>query len=343
MNKLSTMKDYLDLALRDAGVIELRHHDGQFWRTGWFDNTDALLDAANERAELGNLYTSINAPKPRVVSNEMTGSPVTDKDIGWYVRLVMDFDPERPTGTPSSEIELNAACESRDRFVSAMRALDWPIPLHAKSGNGYHAMFRTRLPANAEVKEQLRVIYSGLHGDFNTPEVSFDRTVRNPGRIIRLYGSVNRKGNASPERPHRQSTVWIPREWRQVTQWQIDRLANAYAKAVETRYQPISRERQSIGGKGDYTSLDVVSWFQAHGLYLRPLEDNKHAVVCPWQSDHTTASPQHGGDTIVYSANADWPGFYCHHSHCEGRNIRSVISLFGDADQYCSTEWRVSK
>ncbi len=343
MIRLNTTKDYIDQALRDAGIVELRHHDGRHWRTGWFDDLSLLLQVVGKHSGTGNLYTSLNAPKPRPVTNSMSGKPVRDADIGWIVRLPFDFDPERPTGVCSTEDELKESCAVRDGFVSAMRALDWPMPLLAKSGNGYHAMYRTRLPANAETKEQLRIIYSELRTDFGTPEVSFDRTVRNPGRIFRLYGTVNRKGDNTAERPHRKSTVLIPTEWRQVTQKQIDRLANAYARQCKRPSKSVSPRNNGVTGKGDYSSLNVVSWFQSHGLYLRPVESNKHAVKCPWQVSHTTSSPSYGGDTIIYEADEGWPGFYCHHSHCEDRNLQDVIAQLGDADSFCSAEWRVQR
>ncbi|MEW8179367.1 MAG: hypothetical protein AB2754_19995 [Candidatus Thiodiazotropha endolucinida] len=344
MIRLNTTADYLDWAFRDAGIVELRHHDGQRWITGWFDNPDALLQEARRRAKVGNLYTSLNAPKPRYVNNTMEGNPVRDADIGWIVRLPFDFDPERPTGCCSTDAELALACESRDRFVEAMVGLGWSMPLRAKSGNGYHALWRVRLPVNDETKQMLKVIYYGLHTDFDTPEVSFDRSVRNAGRILRLYGSTNRKGQNAHDRPHRQSTVWIPKDWQQVSQKQLEALANAYERRTQSRSERRSPQTQyHPRGTGDYSSLNIVSWFEFHGLYIRHIEENKHAVVCPWASNHTTSSPEHGGDSIIYESDGGWPGFFCHHSHCEGFRLQDVVALLGDADQFCTQTWRASR
>ncbi|MCU7865510.1 MAG: hypothetical protein KZQ92_16210 [Candidatus Thiodiazotropha sp. (ex Lucinoma borealis)] len=343
MIRLNTTLDYLDWAFRDAGIAELRHHDGKHWITGWFDRTDSLLQEARQRASAGNLYISLNAPKPRIVSNTMRGKPVRDDDIGWIVRLPFDFDPVRPTGFCSTDEELGLACERRDRFIEAMCALGWPMPLRAKSGNGYHAVYRIRLPVNIETKQMLKSIYYGLHTEFDTQEVSFDRSVRNPGRIFRLYGSKNRKGPNTPNRPHRRSTVWIPKDWSQVTQKQIENLANVYVKRAQKPVAHRSINTRRIIGVGDYSSLDVVTWFQSHGLHIRHIEDNKHAVICPWRAEHTTEGPSHGGDSIIYESDGGWPGFYCHHSHCEERRLQDVINLLGDADQFCSTAWRAQR
>ena len=87
----------------------------------------------------------------------------------------------------------------------------------------------------------------------------------------------------------------------------------------------------------------MVRWFQAHGLYRRHLEDNKHAVICPWRSEHSTSS-KGGTDTIIFEGkDGGWPGFYCHHAHCEGRELKSVMSLWGDQDQFCVQQREVRR
>jgi len=100
-----------------------------------------------------------------------------------------------------------------------------------------------------------------------------------------------------------------------------------------------AKNPENVAGKGDYSSLDIVSWFQSQGLYLNHLEDNKHAVICPWQHEHTVRSQDNGGDTIIFEADGGWPGFYCHHHHCEDRRIKDVMILLGDADEFCHSKW----
>jgi len=60
----------------------------------------------------------------------------------------------------------------------------------------------------------LRAIYSGLHAEYSDDSVEFDRSVRNPSRIFRLYGTINRKGLNTPDRPNRRAACWIPSPWR---------------------------------------------------------------------------------------------------------------------------------
>lgn len=340
--QLSTTEQYIRQLLADNGAVELRHQNDERWITGWFNDPEKLLQEARKRSRRGNLFTSLNAPKPRIVANNMTGTPVRDDEIGWINRVPFDFDPARPAGTSSTDDELSQTYPQRDKLVSALTSIGWPIPLLAKSGNGYHCQFRTRLPNNSETKEMLQAIYQGLYLDFESPGVGFDRTVRNPGRIFRLYGSTNRKGPNTIDRPWRKSTCLIPDPWRQVTAQQLATLADAYAKRItpaQKAHAPANKQSGSYTGSGDFSTLDVVSWFSAHGLYKRPLSGGKHAVTCPWVSQHSTEDKPSGTDSVVWEAVDGWPGFHCSHSHCSGRGIRDVMTLWGDADQFCAAEW----
>ena len=96
-------------------------------------------------------------------------------------------------------------------------------------------------------------------------------------------------------------------------------------------------------GAGDFATLDVAAWFAAHGALKRGLGGGKHAVTCPWSSEHSTPDQPHGTDTVVWQAeDGRWPRFFCSHAHCEGRCIRDVMRLWGDADAFCARAWRRS-
>lgn len=230
MTKLTSPTDYIRALFADTGAAELRHHDGDRWRSGWFDDPIRMQNAAAEIQHRGNLFTSLNAPKPRIVANAMHGEPVCNADIGWIVRIPFDFDPVRPTGVASTADELAAANVRCAALFAMLRKASWPLPLHAMSGNGYHAQYRCMLPSNAETAEMIRIIYTGLSAEFDDDEVGFDRSVRNPDRIFRLYGSVNRKGQETPDRAHRVAYSEMPKPWRQVDARVVARLADRYVR-----------------------------------------------------------------------------------------------------------------
>jgi hypothetical protein len=194
-----------------------------------------------------------------------------------------------------------------------------------------------------DVREMLTAIYAGLHRDFTTEAVEFDRTVRNPSRVWRLYGAVNRKGDPSSDRPHRRAQVAIPARWDAVSPRMVEALAEHYARRpvapVEYRRLPLP-----IVGRGDFSALDVVGWFDGHGAYGRPLGNGKHSVLCPWSDEHSTRQAATDSSSVVWeTAGTNWPTFHCSHAHCEGRGIRDVIARWSDADRFCARAWARSR
>lgn len=94
-------------------------------------------------------------------------------------------------------------------------------------------------------------------------------------------------------------------------------------------------KRKKKKPRGDYDTLDAVTWFTVHGCEPVQTEPFKYAVNCPWVSQHTNAH-QGPTDTTLWVEPNKWPTFHCSHSHCAGRNIESVMALWGDQDEYCA-------
>lgn len=339
-------RSYLEHALRDAGRIEVRHQAGDRWVSGVFDNGHYLWSCLASLGGVGNLYTSINAPKLMAAPNDMTGPALRDSDIGYVVRLPFDFDPVRAAGQPSDAEQLALALAQRDAFVQALRSLGWPMPATGMSGNGAHALFRWRVPNTPEFKEMLAALYRGMQLEFSTEQVLFDPTVRNPARIWRLYGSTNRKGTACAERPHRVAHINIPDRWSAVSPKLVERLASRYANRMacveRQRVQAPAQLRSApyAGTRGDYRTLAVERWFAGHGAHKRHLGGGKHAVRCPWVYEHSNDDTPMDTSTVVWeAASGAWPSFHCSHAHCAGRTVRDVMALWQDADAHCAGAW----
>jgi hypothetical protein len=208
------------------------------------------------------------------------------------------------------------------------------------SGNGAHAIYRVRIKATPGWRKAVAVLYAGLRDrtrePFDEMGVTFDATVRNPARIWRLYGTVNRKGQPTQERPHRRAEITLPAgPWQVVSADVLKRTVSDLEPAVVPKRTPAPGPR-AAHGRGDYSTLDVVAWFRAHAAYRRELDGGKHAVDCPWGDEHTTTSTT-GTDTVVWeTGDAGWPTFHCSHAHCDGRGLLDVIRLWGDADRFCA-------
>lgn len=336
------MHSWLQHLMHEARVIELRHHAGDRWHSGTFDDIGALRAVISERQGKGNLFTTTNRVHDTVTaSNAMGSAALADADIAQHRHLLFDFDPERADkGAPSDDDELAHAIDAQRSLMSRLLALGWPAPAAAISGNGAHLIYRVRLWCCEDTADMLATLYRGLRADCSTDRVQFDPTVRNPSRIWRLYGCENRKGTPAPNRPHRRALVTIPGRWDAVSPRKVAALADHYARALRPQQvMPAQARSGAMTGAGDYSTLDVCAWFAAHGGYRRPLGQGKHAVACPWTHEHS--SEPHPGDTstVCWEANGNWPTFHCSHAHCEGRSMRDVLALWADADSHCSRAW----
>ena len=114
----------------------------------------------------------------------------------------------------------------------------------------------------------------------------------------------------------------------------IDGLQLDYS--TETSKLPVKR---SPGSKRVASNMDdlhvvraaenpVITAFKAQGLYVKPLGDGKHEIICPWQHEHTGGT---GGGTAYWEPSASFPlgGFKCQHGHCAGRHIRDLLEHLG--------------
>ena len=149
------------------------------------------------------LYAVLNPLKPDAVPN------VTDTQIAALRWFPLDADPKRPADTASTDTELQAA---QDTMVELLAFLETHIPdlsasvVQAMSGNGAHALLR--LPDYDPTEApRLKRLGDALSRRFSDAGVGVDRTVFNPSRIWRVYGTLNLKGQNTPDRPHRRARL----------------------------------------------------------------------------------------------------------------------------------------
>jgi P4 family phage/plasmid primase-like protien len=134
---------------------------------------------------------------------------VKDTHITKRALLLVDCDPRKAVDgdANSTDAEKAAAYDTALRVRDHLSSLGWPKPVLADSGNGYHLLYRIDLP-NDDASTVL--VHNGLRAladRFNTEAVQVDIVNKNASRITKLYGTVARKGQDSPERPWRQSKI----------------------------------------------------------------------------------------------------------------------------------------
>lgn len=344
---MQAISRYLHAMFADNGLVEVRAIGDKIF-SGLFDCPHALRQAvrsANRSGEFRGIYALLNAVKLRRATNRLApaSSTTKDRDIARITRLAFDFDPVRAPGSEklnSTSEELSDA-ERKARWLQGwLSKKGWPEPLVAMSGNGYHLQYRVNIAPCDELRNTLTDLYTGLRLRCETVEVSFDTSIRNAARIFRLYGTIARKSADLPDRPQRTTTCEMPLNWLDISLAQIQALAQELKPPAKIIQHKNVRPVLTVRGNGDYRTLDVVTWLRTHGFYKRHIEGGKHAVICPWVEEHSSADRDQNTDTVIWESDGGWPTFYCSHAHCDGRTIRDVMELLGDADAFCARRWR---
>lgn len=211
--QIDTLRKTLRVLFPDPGeVAELRMlFRGRKGGVSTYFRTDdaGLSDMAQQAAVLdadatGNLYFGLNPRTPALLGSGESGKAEHVTRRRW---LLVDCDPTRAAGhadDATSKAEKAAAKDTLGRVVRWLTEQGWPAPLVADSGNGYHALYRVDLEAESTL---VGAVLDALAERFGSPACKVDTTLRDAPRICRLYGTTNRKGTATAERPHRRSKL----------------------------------------------------------------------------------------------------------------------------------------
>ena len=133
-----------------------------------------------------------------------------DRDAVAYSLFVVDIDPERsPRGRSATDAEKAQARIVADRVRSWLseQGVD---SLLGDSGNGWHLLVPL-VPATGEEIRQAaldaRTLLRWLDAHFSTSAAKVDRSTFNPGRVLKLYGTLAMKGAHTADTPHRWSSI----------------------------------------------------------------------------------------------------------------------------------------
>lgn len=202
--------------LKASGIIPVTKDKA--WRTtisGYFDNHQdfcRFIKPALECLAYEGAYFTLNVVDPRLLARACNRLKISDLTTGDHNiiairRLPLDFDPVRPAGISSSNQELQDAMQLRETVAEwVMDNFKFDAPIRGMSGNGGHLLFRLPdLLVTPENVNYVATIIKGLADKFDTDTVKIDRSVSNPSRIWKLYGSTARKGDDLPAGPGREA------------------------------------------------------------------------------------------------------------------------------------------
>jgi hypothetical protein len=182
--------------------------------SGYFDNAEALANAVLPLdGTVPAIYITLNPVNPALMARaanrlrERAESTTSDADVIRRRWLLIDCDPVRPAGISSSKQEHGRAITVACGIWDDLRAAGYGDPVVADSGNGAHLLYRLDLPNDLPATERVKRVLAGVAARCSTDDIAVDLTVFNPGRIVKLYGTMACKGDSLLERPHRRSRV----------------------------------------------------------------------------------------------------------------------------------------
>jgi len=316
-----------DAVTRLAGpgqVVEVRALTDQFTHSGYFSDHDALIRAV-EPLDTDNsvhgIYVTLNEVNPALLSRRANrikmrlgkkDSTTSDVDILRRCWLPIDIDPLRPSGVSSTDEEHGLALAKAEEVARWIGGLGFPEPVRADSGNGAHLLYRIDLANDEAATVLVKACLTTLDALFSDERVSVDTANFNAARIWKLYGAISRKGDNTPERPHRRSRILsAPDEPVIVT---IDQLRDLAARLPTEQHA----QAQPAPVKGKV--FDLRHWLSEHGVSVRSEKPYNGGTLfildqCPFSSAH-----KDGAFAIQFGNGAVFAG--CKHTSCGGGTQR---------------------
>jgi hypothetical protein len=333
---LQGIRTALDLFIEPGSVVELRAlKTSKGTQSGYFTDLDAMARAAaglSGRAE--GVYFTLNPVHPDLLAraaNRVEPYAKHATDDRYIVQrrwLLIDCDPVRPAGISATEEEKSEAGKAAVAVKDWLGERGWPEPVMADSGNGYHLLYRIDLPNAPESTALVGRVLKALAAHFSTERVKLDTAVGNAARITKLYGTLARKGDSTPSRPHRPSFLFagpdVPASYADVPvvpQAYIEALLQAEAPPMGTQSAPV---------KGHGSREELGQWIAAHGLHVQrdhpwDVEGGQGYIwelsQCPWNPEHTDGAAYVG----QLPNGARTAG--CHHDGCKGKDWRELRDL----------------
>jgi hypothetical protein len=344
-NAAAEVAGWLRLLAPPDTVVELRalghttRPDGRFAETiaGYFnyEHLDVMATRALELSpHAAGVYFTFNSLNPDLLARcanrtkvAAKGFSAGDKDVVRRRWLLIDCDPRRLAGISATDAEKAAAKAKAAAVRKHLADAGWPAPVVADSGNGFHLLYRIDLPPDdgGLVERCLKA----LAARFGDDAVAIDVSVHNPSRITKCYGTLARKGDDLPDRPHRPSKVLIvPPELTPVP----EELLRALAAEAPEPDRPAKARASATNSNGKYDhKLKVGDWLSSRGVGYKevPWKDGwtrYRLDQCPFDGMHT--SP----DAAILQGPTGALKFKCLHDSCTNYDWADAKEKIGKPD-----------
>lgn len=308
----------LSLLHGENDVIEVRAFDAAFRNngqrkpaviSGYFNDREKLVAELDRLADWKGVSVNLNRLAPECasrVTNQLNylpkGGGVTDNDIDRIRWLPVDIDVHVEGPTPASEDEHKLALLHAHRVAAECGKLGWPQPIIGDSGNGMWVLFPVDLDPSEKVFA--RKAAERIGKQFREDGLKIDTAVANPGRLVKLFGTINRKGEERAEdgRTHRLSCL------RSIGQQEVRLTAEKLAEFVPSAQQA-ARLRRPTRRK-----IDVAQLIATHGWSVEPSKQVDDRTV--WQFLQSPMCDHHDGRPYIQQFENGAISAGCLHGGC---------------------------
>jgi len=304
----------LSVLFQPGDVAEMRAPKAGKYKTvsGYFNDWSALAKAAAQwSGRAPGVYVTLNPVDPallaRAENRAVPYAELTTSDSNILTRrwLLVDIDAARPAGISATEEEHEAALALAGTVRAVLIGEGWTAPVVADSGNGAHLLYRVDLPS--EDGGLVARVLKALAFRFDTATLHVDTTVGNPGRPVKLYGTLAAKGDSTQDRPHRLARLLeVPAGLAPVALALLRKMADSVPQLATQRHAPHP------------STFDLVGWMQRYCPDARgpvPWEGGQRWALkeCPWR-------PEDGATAYVVQLAGGGISAACHHATCPGSN-----------------------
>ncbi len=319
-------------------VLELRIPKAKKFKTvsGYFNDPNTFADAVVGLADgdFAGIYFTINPVRPDLLARaanryvKYAESTTSDTDIAAIRWLPVDLDPKRPAGISSTDEEHAASLQKAQKIKKwLVDELCWPknALILADSGNGAHLAARIELPNTPEAVTIIKQCLAALDSKFSDEVVHVDTTTYNPARIWKLYGTMSRKGDSTPERPHRMARILEAPDPDELALISVEMLMGLADMAPKAEAKSGTQHAASSG-------FDPKRYAEEHGatvLRVEPWTDPEGGkwelailAECPFDPSHNR------GEARIGVREDGARSFRCFHNSCNEKDWHALKKLW---------------
>lgn len=336
MNLTEEIRKGVEALFPDGSLVELRIPKSSMGTIiGFFRDRKKLIQAIEEYSgKVPAVYYTLNAPPAELYDNAKMKDRATigvhgckDDEVVARNWMLIDCDPIRvdSTGTELSDQKVSATDSEKEsahavakKVAAYLKDCEWPAPIAADSGNGYHLLYNLGgMPSTSELTVTVQEALQHLAEKFNTNLVHVDTVVSNPSRITKAYGSLAAKGPNTADRPHRHSHIFEVLPLGGTTPVTILQLS-----ALKPTPQTPKKSSIVIKAKaaerfatteGPEKMDEFLEWYNiAHKVMTREKNGWKFVIIpCPFNAEHNS------GEVAVFVNDDGGYGFKCFHNSCK--------------------------